>query len=316
MAVPSVSSRRSLPHGSADRNSIRRAAAYLNTLIVIGCGDGVRDENVGGLLRWIEKTLASSSLDHYIVMRTDVADTFALIGGLVVVPYGSSYDDLPAYLESLKSTVEAKSLRADIAAKREQIMGFGSAWVDRNGRFRQEQPSPKSVAGDWTGSQTQQVGPMKEPISYRVGLQLSGDDDGLAGTFYFRFGPQGAPLVEESLAVAGRIDGGRFLRLAYRGGEPEKPLHVPLVDLHRGSRRLRGSAIAACLGRHTLHTGRYRTCNGGGGLGGCAASRPRASWRMPAPLSSKDWSRTRHPRGSWSVLATCSVISTSASTRC
>lgn len=202
---------------------IQRAAAYLNTLIFIGCGDGVRDENVGGLLRWIEKTLASSSLDHYILMRTDVADTFAPIGGLVVVPYGSSYDDLPVYLESLKPTVEAKSLRADIAAKREQIKGFGSAWVDRNGRFRQEQPSPKSVAGDWTGFQTQQVGPMKEPISYRVGLQLSGDDDGLAGTFYFRFGPQGAPLVEESLAVAGRIDGGRFLRLAYQGGEPDKP---------------------------------------------------------------------------------------------
>lgn len=81
--------------------TIQRTIATMNSLIFIGCGDGVADANVGGLIRWTERILSDSPHKHFILLNGKNARKFPRSDKLFAVNYGDKYEDLPFFIEEL-----------------------------------------------------------------------------------------------------------------------------------------------------------------------------------------------------------------------
>jgi SIR2-like domain len=207
--------------------ALQQTFPILNTLIFIGCGDGVRDDNIGALLKWYETALPERER-HIILLPEEEARKFPNAKSLMTVSYGQGYGELPGFLNSLMPVIDGEMLVGEVmdgeAMQRQVdsakalISRLADAWTQRNQKYRDEAILPsKSVAGVWSGQQTQQTGPADEPITYPVALELVIEDAAVTGIFSFEFGPEGLPLIDESLKVKGQLDQGRFLRLAYEG---------------------------------------------------------------------------------------------------
>jgi hypothetical protein len=82
-----------------------RAIRTMRTLVFVGFGDGLRDPNFGGLLRWAGDVFAESAITHFrLCLRGDYDQdrTNQPDGRISLVPYGTMHNDLPVFLRSLR----------------------------------------------------------------------------------------------------------------------------------------------------------------------------------------------------------------------
>jgi hypothetical protein len=82
--------------------------ATANCLLFIGCGDGLADANLGGLLNWMAKVLPGSHYRHFRLARN--GEVAALQSKhpteqrLFVIGHGEEYADLPGFVRQLAPT--------------------------------------------------------------------------------------------------------------------------------------------------------------------------------------------------------------------
>lgn len=81
--------------------AIQRAISTRDTLLFIGCGDGLSDPNFGPLLEWIDRLFGSSGYRHYCLCLASERETLRQRlprSCLALISYGESYDDLTPFL--------------------------------------------------------------------------------------------------------------------------------------------------------------------------------------------------------------------------
>ncbi|MBV8279936.1 MAG: tetratricopeptide repeat protein [Verrucomicrobia bacterium] len=92
--------------GDAHAQAMLRAIRSLKTLLFVGCGEGLRDPNLGALLEWSAKVFAGSEYRHFrLALESEVAKLQAQHRPeqrIVVLSYGVEHGDLAAFLRSLR----------------------------------------------------------------------------------------------------------------------------------------------------------------------------------------------------------------------
>lgn len=91
--------------GSEHAQAVLRALAMQQTLLFVGCGDGLRDPNFGPFLSWLGAVNRSRETPHYrLVLGKDVvalAQQHAAEQRIQIVSYGVDHRELAPFLESL-----------------------------------------------------------------------------------------------------------------------------------------------------------------------------------------------------------------------
>jgi hypothetical protein len=81
---------------------LQLSAAFADTLIFIGCSaDGLADENVGKLLDWFGESWAGLGENHFALVTDGEMSAPEWPAAVTRVSYGTTHDDLPAFLRSL-----------------------------------------------------------------------------------------------------------------------------------------------------------------------------------------------------------------------
>jgi SIR2-like domain len=84
--------------------AIEQMLAGDNTLIFIGCGDGLADPNFESLRSWLKETFPSSEAYHYrLCLEREISGLAQQHRGeqIITVAYGNSYDDLTPFIRGL-----------------------------------------------------------------------------------------------------------------------------------------------------------------------------------------------------------------------
>lgn len=83
--------------------AVIRALRTLSTLVFVGCGDTLKDPNLGGLLRWSREAFAGSEYRHFRLSRTGevtvVQREHPPAERIFVIPFGERHEDLAPFLE-------------------------------------------------------------------------------------------------------------------------------------------------------------------------------------------------------------------------
>jgi hypothetical protein len=115
-----------------------RHLIWARTLVFIGFGAGLADPNFAALLKWSRPILAESGYRHHrLVLESEVeaAKRQHEEERVSVIPYGSKYEDLPAFLQSLVQH------RQPSAAKSTTTASLGSDFQSRLADVRARQAS-------------------------------------------------------------------------------------------------------------------------------------------------------------------------------
>jgi hypothetical protein len=83
-----------------------RAIRTMRTLVFVGFGDGLRDPNFGGLLRWAGNVFAESAITHFrLCLQSDYEQHRANQpdARISLIPYGTAHGHLPAFLNRLRN---------------------------------------------------------------------------------------------------------------------------------------------------------------------------------------------------------------------
>lgn len=96
--------------GDAHAQNIQRTLRTVQTLLFIGCGDGLEDPNFGALLEWTQGIFAGSEYRHYRLCKASERDDLQVKHPpeerILVLPYGPNHPDLAPFLRSLKPPAE------------------------------------------------------------------------------------------------------------------------------------------------------------------------------------------------------------------
>lgn len=102
--------------GDAHAQTMQRALRLLNTLLFVGCGEGLHDPNFGALLRWSEGVFAGSEYRHFRLARdgevTELQARHPAEQRIFVLGYGPGHGDLADFLRSLRPTAKAGATKA------------------------------------------------------------------------------------------------------------------------------------------------------------------------------------------------------------
>lgn len=83
--------------------AVSKSLPMLRTLVFIGCGEGLNDPNFKKLIDWYQDVLQMAEHRHYrLVTHRDMAKG-RVSQGVFDLPFGTDYDDLPAFLSSLRA---------------------------------------------------------------------------------------------------------------------------------------------------------------------------------------------------------------------
>ena len=97
--------------GDAHAQTMQRALRSLNTLLFVGCGEGLADPNFGALLRWSERVFAGSEYRHFRLARDgEVAELQTRHPDeqrIFVLGYGPDFGDLAGFLRALRPIAKA-----------------------------------------------------------------------------------------------------------------------------------------------------------------------------------------------------------------
>lgn len=83
-----------------------RAILTRDTVVFVGCGDGLQDPNFSALLTWARIALEQCSHSHYhLVRQSDLRSIAGRYKGLPIEPiaYGTAFTDLPGFLLNINS---------------------------------------------------------------------------------------------------------------------------------------------------------------------------------------------------------------------
>ena len=82
--------------------AVMKAFGVMKSFLFIGCGDeGLLDPNFGTFLKWLKRHDETARVEHSHYRLVRKKDVKPLDGGLVTLPYGKDYPDLPAFLTRL-----------------------------------------------------------------------------------------------------------------------------------------------------------------------------------------------------------------------
>lgn len=93
---------------------VERAISLSKTLVFIGVGDGVRDPHFEELINWIGTHGTETDSRQYILLTNPEMANFVTPTGLVAVPYGEGYSQLPEFLRKLQPFSNLKSRRRQL----------------------------------------------------------------------------------------------------------------------------------------------------------------------------------------------------------
>jgi tetratricopeptide (TPR) repeat protein len=110
----------------AHAQNVLRTLRTVQTLLFIGCGEGLSDPNMGGLLQWSREIFAGSEYPHYRLCRDseapDLRNRHPQEERIVVLPYGPHHSDLASFLQSLSPSIvsepEKKKEKEPLSEKR------------------------------------------------------------------------------------------------------------------------------------------------------------------------------------------------------
>jgi len=92
--------------GDAYAQFVPRALSAFNSLLFVGCGEGLKDPNFGALRRWLGEVFAGSEYRHFrLVLGSEaraVAAEHEPRERIFVVPYGDRHEDLAPFLRGLR----------------------------------------------------------------------------------------------------------------------------------------------------------------------------------------------------------------------
>ncbi len=86
---------------SEHAQAIQKAISIHDTLLFIGCGDGLSDPNLGPLIEWIDRLFRRSGYRHYCLCRTSEKEPLRQRypgSCLAFISYGDGYHDLTPFL--------------------------------------------------------------------------------------------------------------------------------------------------------------------------------------------------------------------------
>lgn len=88
---------------SEPAQAIQRALGTISSFVFIGAGAGTEDPNFIQLRGWLQTTFSDSEVRHYrLCLEHEVADLSKESEDLVLVPYGTSHNDLAPFLATLR----------------------------------------------------------------------------------------------------------------------------------------------------------------------------------------------------------------------
>jgi tetratricopeptide (TPR) repeat protein len=97
--------------GDVHAQTMQRAMRSLNTLLFVGCGEGLADPNFGALLRWSEGVFAGSEYRHFrLALDGEVGDLqkkHPPEQRIFVLGYGADHGKLANYLRALRPSSKA-----------------------------------------------------------------------------------------------------------------------------------------------------------------------------------------------------------------
>jgi hypothetical protein len=99
---------------SDDVQNLLKTYLAHNTILFVGCGSGLEDPNFGALLDWAGKREETIPNHHYLLARNQ--DNLRY-NPLITLRYGSDYEDLAPYLNTLLED-PASTLSGDTSARR------------------------------------------------------------------------------------------------------------------------------------------------------------------------------------------------------
>ena len=102
--------------------AVLRSLTLMKTLLFIGFGAGLSDPNFSALSNWAAAYLARSPYRRYRLMRTQDWNTSQKMARrdsrLFDVDYGSSFEDLPAFIYSLGGTASPRTAKSPLPQRR------------------------------------------------------------------------------------------------------------------------------------------------------------------------------------------------------
>ena len=99
---------------SAPLQALQQAASSVTSLVYVGVGDGLDDPNFSQLLGWHRQTFGASDVPHFRLCRDSELEGLKRVHGsdhITPVSYGSSWEDLPGFLEQFHEDDSAVLLR-------------------------------------------------------------------------------------------------------------------------------------------------------------------------------------------------------------
>jgi SIR2-like domain len=98
--------------GDEHAQFVQRAIIAYNSLLFVGCGEGLEDPNFSALRRWLGEIFAGSEYRHFRLALDGEARALAAEHGsaerIAVVPYGERHEDLGPFLRGLHDAVEPR----------------------------------------------------------------------------------------------------------------------------------------------------------------------------------------------------------------
>lgn len=114
---------------SLDVQTALQTLLTAETLVLIGCGAGLDDPNVGGVIKWAREVHRSSSHTHFILVRdSDVKLASDRLKGYPFTPvaYGETYSDLAPFLEALSQENRDRAKSRDSNSLGQRLLEFRS----------------------------------------------------------------------------------------------------------------------------------------------------------------------------------------------
>jgi hypothetical protein len=108
--------------GDAYAQFAPRALSAFNSLLFVGCGEGLQDPNFGALRRWLTEVFAGSEYRHFRLALGGEARAVAAEHGpgerIFIVPYGNGHEDLAPFLRGLRPPSTEPTRPAQARAER------------------------------------------------------------------------------------------------------------------------------------------------------------------------------------------------------
>jgi hypothetical protein len=194
------------------------------TLIFVGCGAGLEDQNFGTLLEWGRRTLAECQHTHFILVRAAEVDEWRqCLKGMPIEPvsYGAHHGDLLPFITGLVERVRQKRVFNPLSVLSSSQTDFEARW-DELGRQRQELPPSEYFSRSRTLAQQLWVAGGRHRAALAFSNRLVFQAEGLLNPEYVDFALDAAErLLDDDMPSLASQHLGEIAKRLADGGVPE-----------------------------------------------------------------------------------------------